>query len=133
MITISKDMEVGIDIIDEQHRELVNRINAVTSMGAKSVSDEETQKTIDLLGEYIIKHFTDEENLQKKYNFPKYEWHKEQHKILTNAYTDIKKEYAQTGPSPKFTLDMSNMIINWIIRHIKSADIEFGKYYRSQK
>ncbi|MCL1828193.1 MAG: hemerythrin family protein [Oscillospiraceae bacterium] len=130
MITLSKDMETGVAKIDEQHRELISRINAVTSMGALSVSKEETQKTVDLLGEYIIKHFGDEEALHRQYNYPKYEWHKGQHRMLENEYPKIRKEFAETGPSAKFTLDLNKTIIDWIVRHIKSADVEFGKYYR---
>ena len=38
-------MEIGIFKIDSQHRELIERLNAVTAMGAKSVSKEETDKT----------------------------------------------------------------------------------------
>jgi len=133
MITLSKDMEIGVKKIDDQHRELVDRINAVTSMGAQSVSKEETQKTINLLGDYIIKHFADEEMLQVQCLYPKYEWHKGQHKLLKDAYQKIKEEFAELGPSPKFTLDLSRSIIDWVVRHIKSADVEFGKYYNSQK
>ena len=133
MITLSKDMEVGVAKIDEQHKELIGRINDVTAMGAKSVSKEETQKTIDLLGEYIVKHFRDEEMLQVQCGYPKREWHHGQHQIFQNAYLDIKREFAETGPSAKFTLDMSQKIIDWIVRHIKSADVEFGRYYRSKQ
>jgi hemerythrin len=133
MITLSKDMEIGVKKIDDQHRELIDRINAVTSMGAQSASKEETQKTINMLGDYIIKHFGDEESLQTQCNYPKYEWHKGQHIILKNEYQKIKNEFEEFGPSPKFTLDLSRSIIDWIVRHIKSADVEFGKYYNSQK
>ena len=132
MITISKDMETGVAKIDEQHKELVNRINAVSSMGTKSMSKEETQKTLDLLGEYIIKHFSDEEILQKKSNYPKFDWHRGQHQLYISEFQKLKQEYTQNGASAKFTLDLSNSIIGWIVRHIKSVDVEFGKYYNSQ-
>ena len=133
MITITKDMETGIPRIDAQHKELVDRLNAVTSMGTKSVSKEETQKTLDLLGEYIVKHFRDEEALQKQSGYPKYEWHKGQHQHYVAEFQKLKKEFSTNGHSAKFTLDLSNSIINWIVRHIKSVDVEFGKHFNSQK
>jgi hemerythrin len=133
MITLSKDMETGVARIDAQHRELVDRINDVTAMGAKSASKEETQKTLDLLGEYIVKHFSDEEALQQQSGYPKYEWHKGQHQQYVAEFQKLKKEFMTNGQSPKFTLDLSNSIINWIVKHIKSVDVEFGKFYNTKK
>jgi len=133
MITLSKDMETGVAKIDAQHKELIDRLNAVTSMGVKSVSKEETQKTLDLLGEYIVKHFRDEEALQKQSGYLKYEWHKGQHQLYITEFQKLKNEFAANGHSAKFTLDLSNSIINWIVRHIKSVDADFGKYYTAQK
>jgi hemerythrin len=133
MITITKDMETGISLVDAQHKELVDRLNAVISMGAKSVSREETQKTLNLLGDYIIKHFNDEEGLQKQSGYPKYEWHKVQHQHYIAEFQKLKNEFAANGHSAKFTLDLSNSIIGWIVKHIKSVDVDFGKHYNSKK
>lgn len=133
MITLSKDMEVGVQKIDAQHKELVDRLNAVLALGAKSITKEETQKTLDLLGDYIVKHFRDEELLQKQSGYPQYEWHKSQHQHYIDEFTELKKEFAANGASAKFTLDLNNSIVNWIVRHIRSVDVEFGKYYRSVK
>jgi hemerythrin len=124
-------MEVGVLKIDAQHRELVERLNAVVALGTKSVSKEETQKTLDMLGAYIIKHFGDEEALQKQSGYPKYEWHKAQHQIYVAEFGKLKNEFMANGVSAKFTLDLNNSIINWIVRHIKTVDVEFGKHYRS--
>ena len=131
-ITLSKDMETGVALIDAQHRELVDRLNAVTSMGAKSVSTEETQKTLKMLGDYIVKHFNDEEALQKQSGYPKYEWHKAQHQLYIAEFQKLKEEFNAVGYSAKFTLDLNNSIINWIVRHIKSVDVEFGKFYNAR-
>ena len=129
MITLTKDMETGIAKIDGQHKELINRLNEITSMGVKAISNEETQKTLLLLEKYIHKHFGDEEALQKQSGYPKYEWHKGQHQIYVADFEKLRREFAINGHSAKFTLDLNNSIISWIVRHIKSVDVEFGKYY----
>ena len=132
MITLSKDMETGITKIDTQHKELVDRINSVTSMGTKAFTKEEAQKTIDLLGDYIVRHFNDEEALQKQSGYPKYEWHKEQHQLYIKEFQKLKQEFTANGYSTKFTLDLSNSIIGWIVKHIKFVDVELGKFLKEQ-
>jgi len=129
MITLTKDMEVGVAKIDAQHKELVDRINAVIAMGTKSATLEETEKTLKFLGDYVVKHFNDEEALQKQANYPKLAEHQTQHKQFIQAFEDLKKEFVKSGPSAKFTLELSNSAINWVVRHIKSSDKEFGKFY----
>ena len=130
MITITKDMEVGVALIDEQHKELIKRLNAVTEMGAQAVSKEETQKTINFLEEYVIRHFRDEEGLQRQCGYKKYDWHRGQHQSYIDAFKKMKEEFAAHGPSAKFTVNLNTSLINWIVNHIKVVDVELGKYYR---
>jgi hemerythrin len=131
MISFTKDLEVGVPKVDEQHQELINRINTLTAMDIKSISHEEVQKTINLLGDYIVKHFSDEELLQKQSSYPNYEWHKKQHQLYVNEFNDLKKEFAENGASAKFCSHLNKSIINWIITHIKDVDVAFGKYYKT--
>jgi len=131
MLTMSKDLEVGVLEIDTQHMELINRLNALLSMGHGADSREETQKTMDLLEEYIVKHFADEEALQKKNNYPEYESHKKMHQLYIEEFQKLKKEFATSGHSLKFTMDLNNSLINWIVKHIKTADVELGKFLKS--
>jgi hemerythrin len=123
-------MEIGVAKIDEQHRTLVDRLNELVEMGLKSISKEETQKTLDLLGAYVVEHFGDEEALQIQSGYPKYEEHKSLHQQFVNQFILLKKEFDANGNSVKFTMDLNSSIIDWIVRHIKRADVEFGKYYR---
>ena len=139
MITFSKDMEIGVAKIDEQHKELIDRINAITSMGSKCLSKDETQKTLDLLGKYVVEHFGDEEALQKECNYPKYERHKAIHQFFVDDFVKLKEEFAKHVASYQsynddlfnFTIELNNRIISWIVRHIKNEDVDFGKYYAS--
>jgi len=133
MIKFTPDLETKVPQIDSQHKELFARINDVVAMGVKSASKEETDKTFKLLGDYINKHFRDEEELQRKSGYPKYEWHREQHKLYVDSFNKLKLEYAQNGPSTAFTLQLNKSIIDWIVKHIRHVDVELGKFLNENK
>jgi hemerythrin len=124
-------MEVGVAKVDEQHKELIDRINMLTAMDIKSISHDEAQRTLNLLGDYIVKHFADEEVLQKQCAYPEYEWHKKQHQIYVQEFDGLRKEFADNGASAKFCSHLNKSIINWIVTHIKDVDVVFGKYYKA--
>jgi len=132
MLSLTKDMGTGVELIDTQHKELINRINSLLSIGEKSCSKEETQKTIDYLGEYIVKHFNDEQGLQVKSKYPKYKEHKEKHDKYISDFNKLEDEFLKNGNSIDFTLKLNNSLITWIIKHIKGDDVEFSKYYKTQ-
>jgi len=131
MLSLTKDMETGVEKIDTQHRELINRINNLISAGEKAASKEETQKTIDYLGEYIVEHFSDEQEIHLKSNYPKYEEHKAKHAYYVDDFTKLKNEFAANGTSMEFTMKLNGSLITWIVKHIKGDDVEFGRYYKA--
>jgi len=133
MIKFTPDLETKVTSIDNQHKELFDRINELTAMGYKSINKEETDKTFKLLGDYIVKHFKDEEDLQRKSGYPKYAWHVEQHRSFVDSFNKLKAEYTQNGPSAAFTLQLNKSIIEWIVKHIRHVDVELGKFINEQK
>jgi len=132
-VVLTEDMKTGVAKIDEQHQELIHRINELKTMGSQASSKEEVQKTLNLLGEYVVKHFADEEKLQEQCNYPKYEMHKELHRNFVKEYLKMKDEFATNGNTLKFTLELTQIVINWLIKHIKGVDVEFGRYYNENK
>jgi hemerythrin len=128
MIQFTQNLMTNIKLIDDQHRELINHINAVSTMGTRATDKIEIEKTINALGAYIVKHFGDEEALQRKSGYPKYEWHRQQHQLYIAGFNDLKAEYASNGPSVQFALHLQKSIIDWILRHIKNVDVELGRF-----
>ena len=127
---LTKSMETGVAKVDEQHRELIGKINELISMGYQAFSKEETEKTIDLLAEYVVQHFADEEELQVQCDYPKYEEHRKQHQDFLIDFLARKKEFSEKETSAKFTLDLMVAVSNWVIKHIQGSDVEFSKYYK---
>ena len=132
MLSLTKDMETGVEKIDTQHRELISRINGVLAAGEKSASKEETKKTVDYLGEYIVKHFSDEQEIHRKSKYPKAEEHKGKHNLFINDFTKLENEFVANGNSMEFTMKLNSSLITWIVKHIKGDDVEFGRYYKEQ-
>jgi len=131
MITLSKDMEVGVIEIDAQHKELVDRLNKLMSMGNDAFSKDETQKTLSMVGDYIITHFADEEKIQRQNKYPDYEAHRKLHQQYISEFQKLKKEFSENGHSLKFTMDLNNSLIKWIVNHIKSDDVKLGKFLKT--
>ena len=132
MLNLSKDMETGVEKIDTQHRELICRINSLLAVEDEPASEEKTQKTIDYLGEYVVKHFSDEEELQVKSNYPRYAEHKQKHTLFIDEFSQLKNEFAGKSHSMEFAMKLNSSLITWIVKHIKGDDVEFGKYYKTQ-
>jgi len=132
MLSLSKDMETGVEKIDTQHRELISRINSVLASKEKSASEAEIEKTLNYLSEYVVKHFSDEEQLHITNKYPKYAEHKAKHAFFVDEFTKLKTEFAGKCNSMEFTMKLNSSLINWIVKHIKGDDVEFGKFYKAQ-
>ncbi|MCL1866969.1 MAG: hemerythrin family protein [Oscillospiraceae bacterium] len=130
MIIFSADLKTHIKSIDEQHKELIDRINAFESIKEDSHTSEDIEKTLKFLGDYIVKHFTYEEGLMKDSNYPKYEWHKNWHQGYIMKYEDLKNEYLENGISENFAYILDEFIVKWIVRHIQNVDTELGNYIK---
>ena len=103
MTTFTPELATNVAAINDRHRELINRINTVTSMCSKSFSKEETANTIEFLGAYIIYHFRDEEVLQRKSGYPKHEKHLELNEYYISAFRKLNKEFEQNAPSIQYS------------------------------
>lgn len=133
MIQFTEDMKIGVPYIDLQHKSLIDAVNNLSSLDVLNPSKEEMKKYLDFLGEYVIKHFNDEEKLQIESKYPRYRQHKEIHQEFVGTFMSLYGEFVKNGPSAKLVSTMTSNVSNWIITHIKGEDITFGKYYTKVK
>ena len=130
MIVFTSELKTNIEKIDEQHKELINRINAFEAIKEDSHTDQDIESTLKFLGDYIVKHFTYEERLMEKSDYPKYEWHVNWHQGYVLKYEDLKKEYYENGISENFIYILDEFIVKWIVRHIQKVDTELSAYIK---
>ncbi len=65
-----------IQIIDKQHTELFDRVNALLKALALAKGKEEVADTVNFLESYVKVHLSTEEDYMIKYNYPGYPPHK---------------------------------------------------------
>ncbi|MDR1174628.1 MAG: bacteriohemerythrin [Treponema sp.] len=132
MYNWDKSLEVGNKIIDEQHRQLIDALNNFLNIRREKKPNSELRKSLDFLNDYTIKHFYEEEQLQKKYQYPDYENHKKLHEGLKKVVRELQIRLIMKGPSDDLFNDVQTMVGDWLVAHIKTQDTRIGAYLKSK-
>ncbi|MHB1393568.1 MAG: bacteriohemerythrin [Clostridia bacterium] len=131
-ITWKEDLSIGVEQIDNQHKELIGRIDGLFEACNKGKGKEEILKVIDYLGDYVVTHFSDEEGLQKKYNYPEYNSHKLLHTQFIKDFRTLKDSLIKDGVSPSLIIKMNKLLIDWLLNHIKKTDKELAVFIKGK-
>lgn len=131
-ITWKEDLAIGVEQIDNQHKELIGRIDSLFEACNKGKGKEEVLKVIDYLGDYVVTHFSDEENLQKKYGYPEYNSHRMLHAQFIKDFGTLKDTLSKDGVTPGLIIKMNRLLTDWLINHIKKMDKALGVYIKEK-
>lgn len=122
------DLSVGVELIDDQHKELIRRMNDFY----KSIEGNDREKVLEMLtfmSDYVTTHFREEEMLQVRYNYPDYTAHKKLHqdfeKDVRKLAEDIEKNFTV---ATKSLVGMT--LTNWLMMHILRVDKKLGAFIR---
>lgn len=124
---LTKDLETGNGIIDNEHRELLNAVNKMLDACSAGQGRSAIEPTVKFLLDYVNKHFAHEEQLQAKESYP----HMAEHKKFHADYTKRLREIARAMPADGPTLaDLStiNQHIGLLVTHIRTEDKRLGVF-----
>lgn len=121
-IVWGKENEIGIPIIDEQHRGLVSSINSFHYFIKEGAGIEAVRPTIITLVQYIDIHFRTEEPLLKSAGYPDFDNHILLHRRLTEETEKIVRKTIADG-TPYIALDF---LKNWWLNHINNIDRKYA-------
>ncbi|MDR0291435.1 MAG: hemerythrin family protein [Elusimicrobium sp.] len=129
--TWDESLETGNEIIDTQHKQLIEALNALILAYQGGKGTGELLRTLDFLSAYVIRHFTDEEALQVQYNYPDYPRHRLYHNEFRRTIEKLSAEIAEKGPTDALILVTIKTVSDWLIHHIKSDDFKLAAYITS--
>lgn len=126
---LTDDLVTGNALIDSEHRELFAAVNNLMDACAQGKGRDQIQKTVQFLGDYVAKHFRDEENLQTKSNYPGYPAHKQFHDGYRRKLTETAQALMQEGPSVKALGDL-NGVVAILVSHIRTEDKRLARHIK---
>jgi len=114
----TSEYEIGVPVIDEQHRGLVDCINDLAEV-RDSNDLNIVNSVLGRLVEYTVNHFEFEEELQKKAGYDRIDEHKHQHTLFIHKMESF-KERAEEGEN--VATAVLSMLKLWLLAHIKRED-----------
>ncbi|MCU7906644.1 MAG: bacteriohemerythrin [Candidatus Thiodiazotropha sp. (ex Epidulcina cf. delphinae)] len=120
---IDEKYGTNVDVCDNQHKELFDRINALND----SLTDGNRAhigNRLDSLVDYVIAHFETEERMMEERGYNGLDAHRQEHDRLLLTCTDLQDRFH----SGEMDIGESTMafIKNWFDHHIPVIDKSYG-------
>ncbi len=115
------EYNTGIDVIDDQHKRILDYINELQSVDV--ISDRARIKEIlDNIIDYTQSHFTFEESLQEEANYKYRVPDKRVHDLFIKRIEGYRQNF-EDGKS--IENELSEVLAKWLINHIQHDDADY--------
>ena len=122
------ELSVGIDKIDNQHKELFITINELVNAMSQGRGREEIGKTVDFLQRYVVAHFGVEEKYMADLGYPHFANHKQQHEKFVQDFLLLREQLETQGSSSFMVMQIQRRICDWLVNHIGRMDKSLGVF-----
>lgn len=130
IIKWSEELCIGIESIDEQHRQLINIINELHLAVEYPGPDTPIYPLIHKLHEYARTHFDQEEQLLERHDFPGRADHASEHEAFIGRLDELMLRYRSN--SGELTVHVRDFLLTWFLNHVKNNDMKY-KLFLEQK
>lgn len=118
--------KIDIKILDEQHQQLIEIINSLYSSVNEGKGSLALGGILNDLISYATNHFITEEKLLDDFNYPGFEFHKEEHRYFIQKVTDFKEAF-DVGKQG-LSVEVLNFLKEWLSSHIVKSDKKFAPF-----
>jgi hemerythrin len=127
----SDDYLIGIDSVDEQHKQIFAMVDRFYQDCLKSAGETTVDETLKFLEDYARNHFKHEETLMREYKYPRLDEHLKLHQAFLRKYSEFMEDRGTFGPSQELADSVSEMVQNWLIDHIAQADRDYAAHIKA--
>lgn len=117
-----ESLSVGIDVIDEHHRYLIDLINDLHEVVAGKRGAREVARVVKALDAYAKVHFRSEEQMMKHCEYSGLERQKQHHQAFEEKIQEFYEELHANPLVAQF--DVLAYMRNWLVNHIKVEDAQ---------
>jgi len=129
--------ELGVPVIDAQHKELFRRVDSFLQVLRSEDSWDEKipriNETLEFMKRYVVEHFRDEEEYQQSINYPGYEAHKQKHDGMVDYVQDVSRQYEQSNKNEELMQQFGGRLLAWLINHVAAEDQRIADYAKKKE
>ncbi|NOQ63746.1 MAG: bacteriohemerythrin [Methyloprofundus sp.] len=123
---------VGLSAMDNDHKQLFSILDSLYGMMADDVNDQEINTIIQALLDYTHYHFSEEENVMQKMQYPELAQHQELHKKFIAQLEVYQQEATSEGMAIFVAVKIANTGSQWLKDHILVVDRKYQKFMEKQ-
>lgn len=123
-------LEIGVEVIDSQHRSLVDLVNQLQAAALEPQSIEKLRAIFGQLERYSRYHFEEEEKLMREIGFEFYTAHVAEHDQMRKELSDLHEviDNAEVALG-----EVIPFLVQWLTNHICGSDSLIGESIRRKK
>lgn len=122
----SEAMSVGSDELDGHHQMIIDCLNRLHPLLNGKSSPDEVRSVLATLEDFVLVHFSEEEQTMRRVGYPGWRAHKELHDrmydIVFNMKADV--EHGRTIEAEH----LFELIYDWLQKHILGEDRKYEPY-----
>lgn len=125
-------LSVGVEEIDEQHRELFRRVDRL--LDAVLHQDRtEVGKLLAFLDAFVVEHFAAEERLMAEVAYPDAERHVLEHREFSRRLAAIDADFASHGATAALVFALEQLLVGWLRDHVYFTDVALGRSVQARR
>jgi len=124
MVKWKSDYEIGVSLIDEQHRKLFEIANSAYELLRNDFYVDKYDKIIEILGElkdYTVFHFKSEEEYMLSIGYKRFLSHKVEHENFINEINNVNLAEIDANQDESVK-ELLGFVVDWIDKHILDQD-----------
>ncbi|MBW1719604.1 MAG: hemerythrin family protein [Deltaproteobacteria bacterium] len=123
-----ESLSICVELVDEQHKMLIEKLNDINQAIEQTLGAEKILKTLDFMVDYADFHFSTEEKHMIANEYPGYQEHKKAHEEFKGMINSMIEDFKEDGATEGLAKSINTFLMNWLVKHIKGADQEFGNW-----
>ena len=124
MIAWTPSLSVGVDEIDEQHKEWFRHADAFLN-GLDNRTRQEIEDLFSFLRRYSVMHFAVEESWMREFKYPQFHAHKVQHDRFLRELEKLSAEHKAHGLEP---MRVGSWLGRWMSDHVSMTDVQLAEF-----
>jgi hemerythrin-like metal-binding protein len=123
-------LQTGIEIIDNQHRRLIDLVNELNEAMRNKKGKEALGHVLSELKDYTNYHFKYEEKEFEKFGYPQSEVHKKEHDDLIRQVEELIGQFQKDRLG--ISIDVLDFLTKWVKNHIMKEDMMYVPFLKDK-